>query len=211
MTKWFLVIALLAGCATPHSKAPFTITPVTSLPVTEVSPFMRLLTGAPPPEPSVCIPVQPLTDIDEEAVERLLPMLRKCVGTPVTLEVDSAGGSVLAGYELIRALEKHGSVTARVDGICASMCLAIVQSANKRTATSRSTLMAHMPMSGVMGKEQDVQNTKERLRVMGIALAHQYCRHASMSFDACKGHFDSKEWWMTPNEALSAGLLDNVN
>jgi len=77
-----------------------------------------------------------LDEVNYDSIDNVIDDLRSAhISKPIeevlTIELDSPGGSVFAGFKLmnyIRALQKSGrKIDGIVTGICASMCFAILR------------------------------------------------------------------------------------
>ncbi len=131
-----------------------------------------------------------------------------------SLIINSPGGSVFDGMELIRHIEGLGiPVHCHVDGSAMSMGFAILQACTTRTATLRSMLMAHEPaVSGMMsGKETGFRNIAEFLRVIRVAMSEMCAARMGMTVEAFTAKIDGdKEWWLSAREALAAHAVDSL-
>lgn len=82
----------------------------------------------------------------------------------LTIVIDSPGGNVQSGNQIISMIESTGlPVVTICDGMCASMGLTIFMSGDHRYLTNHSTVMAH-PMSG--GSNGDIYQTRSQSRYM---------------------------------------------
>jgi len=98
-----------------------------------------------------------LDEVNYDSIDNVIDDLRSAhISKPIeevlTIELDSPGGSVFAGFKLmnyIRALQKSGrKIDGIVTGICASMCFAILQTLDTRKAYPHAMLMQHLPSGG---------------------------------------------------------------
>ena len=73
----------------------------------------------------------------------------KPINEQIMIEINSPGGSVNAGFGLIKYInhlkENHRLISFKVKGICASMCFTVLQTGFRRYITEDSKLMQHSP------------------------------------------------------------------
>lgn len=162
-----------------------------------------------------CVPVYRFDEaVDDGAVDDAVKWLGLAVEAKahaVLMVLNTGGGSVEAGYKLIKALEGLSVPSyCVVDHNALSMGFAILESCSYRHATRRSLLMAHGPkMGGGGGNEEDFRNGAERLRVLSVGMAE----HCAMRMKLSAAEYlakttGGKDWWMTVDEAISNGALD---
>lgn len=133
---------------------------------------------------------------------------------PINLYIDSPGGSVMAGLSIIDVME---SITPKVNTICyslaGSMAAVILSSGHKRVAFKHSTVMIHQPLSGLEGfyKQTDLseraRNLEETREEIEKILANN--TKGKTSFDAMHIACE-KDNFLTPQEALEMGLIDEI-
>jgi ATP-dependent protease ClpP protease subunit len=89
------------------------------------------------------------------------------------------------------------------------MGLAILQSCDVRTMTTRSVLMGHEAASTAKGQTTQAKNFADVLEAINKALANQICSKAKISPEAyLKQISGGREWWMNSPDALKAGFID---
>lgn len=166
-------------------------------------------------------------EIDDEAVSTVRGALAIYRDQPVTLVLNSPGGDIFAGMAIIDAIKAHKApVTIHVNGTAASMACIILQAGTHRTATPNSVIMHHV---GSMGITSDHFTNVKKLvgftdkyseRLNKIMLDRINEKRAK---DFAAGDLESKprsmawfkerdmvDQWMTAEEALELGLIDEV-
>lgn len=131
----------------------------------------------------------------------------------VTIEINSPGGSVFAGFELAKAIETKGpKVKCIVDGLGASMAFYILQSCQVREMTKRSVLMVHQPSSGMdgSGDADEYQDAADFLRSLTRAMLEHCAARMKISADALEARVAHRSWYMDYREALLSGAVDTV-
>lgn len=137
---------------------------------------------------------------------------RSKAGEPIVVVIDSGGGSVQAGEQMARAIERSPvSVACVVDGTAASMALYVLQSCNVRAMTVRSTLMGHNP-AVVLNQSLSERDTRELgrvLQVMAEGMARHICLRARIDYAEYLTYLaQNQELWMSANEARELGFVD---
>jgi|GEM_PF-4966917 len=193
----------LSGCGTAKAYA----TPATTVEVIE----SRDAGHTPPSQPFV------LEEINAFSIEALIEELDSAVkagAKSITLKINSPGGSVFAGFELVRKMEELGvPVHCKVDGAVASMAVYVLESCTTRTMTKRSFMMLHGPGAyGEMGGQaHEFANMAEFLRILQAAYVAHIADRVGVDPAVIQAKIDGgREWWLTPQEALAAKLIDAV-
>lgn len=133
------------------------------------------------------------------------------------VRVNSYGGSVFAGLAIVSMIDsakKAGmNVTARIEGIGASMGSTIPQAANKVIMANNSMMMIHKPSAVAWGNADAMLDTAEMLDKAESQLISLYMRRFKGTEDELKdllrGNVDGT--WLTAEEALELGLCDEVD
>lgn len=181
-------------------------------------------TPAKPPKPKVekgrayVAMVHLEAEIDEEVagqVVREIGWANEDGASAVVLEINTPGGIVPNGFQIIRAIERSKApVWCVVDGAAFSMGFAVLQSCHRRQMTKRSVLMAHEPwLWGAPPTDDPVQNEnrKNMMAATARALAEQMCSRMALPFQDCRHRFsDGKEWWFDWEEADRWGAVDEI-
>jgi ATP-dependent protease ClpP protease subunit len=139
---------------------------------------------------------------------------------PITVVINSPGGGVVSGLDIvsqIRSLGRAGvEVRGHVMGDAASMGAVILAACPVRSMTSLSRLMWHGIVSLTFGDQRDMraqQREMERLTatIAGIltATAKPGTKWANRTW-VRRTMADKLPTWIYPEEALRAGLVDEV-
>jgi ATP-dependent Clp protease protease subunit len=180
---------------------------------------MAMVNKAPVATPPGPRTIELKEEVTQEAADRIVTDL--ALPGPVTLVIDSPGGSVEAGWVIINALKDHnGTVECRVDGLAASMAFIISESEGcvYRTATTRSVFMGHAAAVAtiVRGQGPDFekagQNIAAVLRAYSRAMAYYVCKRIpGLETEQCvNGMSEGREFWICANDLLKLGGLDKV-
>lgn len=153
-------------------------------------------------------------DSAEEVIRKLWYLESKDPGKPITLVINSPGGSVDAGFAIWDQIKMISSpVTTLITGLAASMgsVLSLAASPKRRFATENSRIMVHQPrLSGVIqGQATDLEiQAREMLKTRNI-LINLYVAATGKDVAAIEKAID-RDTWMTAREALDFGLLDGI-
>lgn len=130
------------------------------------------------------------------------------------LTLNSGGGDIDAGFELIRTIENSQvPVYCVAEHETMSEAFAILQSCQKRLSTLRAALMTHEPgmQRAIEGHAKDFLNAAESLRVVSTAHAHLCSAKMKMSFtEYLKRTENGQDFYMTAEEALKYGAVDEL-
>lgn len=130
---------------------------------------------------------------------------------PLTVRLNSPGGSVFDGLAIASMLRRRGEVTAVVDGLAASAASIIYIAAARRVMAPGSMVMIHNPWSMVGGTSDDMRQEADVLDTIAGEMAKLYA-------DASGGKLDAKaaqklmdaETWLTAEDAQAIGLCDAI-
>lgn len=131
---------------------------------------------------------------------------------PLDVHISSSGGDVFDGLAIAEAIKSHkGPVTTYVDGIAASIASVIMQAGQKRVMAQGAMAMIHdawgfpddcneaglLKMATTLGKVSD-------------NLAAQYASRAGGTPEQWRQAMKAETWY-TADEAVAAGLADEVS
>lgn len=160
-----------------------------------------------------------VTYLTSEVDERSVGVVLKDIQTfndsnnlPIYLILDTPGGSVIDGANIISAMQTSKNPVIAIDvGIAASMGFMILEHANQRLATPRAILMAHPAGIGMM-MGGDLDKTVSRLSFLKRfvdKMDYYIAQRANIPYNDFKLKSD-REFWLDSNDALSQHFLDGV-
>jgi ATP-dependent Clp endopeptidase proteolytic subunit ClpP len=129
-------------------------------------------------------------------------------GKPLTVRINSPGGSVLEGFAIYNYL-KGFNATVKIDGIAASMASVIAMAGKRIEMAENSFLMIHNPSGLVWGNAEEMRETAEVLDKLGSSIALAYQRRSGKGEDQVKAWM-SDETWFSAREAKECGLCDDI-
>lgn len=140
------------------------------------------------------------TETDPKGVNELLASLE---GKDLTLYINSNGGDVFAGTAIYNMLKRfNGKITARVDGLAASIASMILMSADEIEVPENAYIMVHRPTCGTYGNSDDLMRYAELLEGIEDNLVEAYKEHSTLSDEALKD-FIYKETWFSGKEFIN--------
>jgi ATP-dependent Clp protease, protease subunit len=129
---------------------------------------------------------------------------------PVTLRINSPGGSVFGAQAIVAAMRAHPhAITARVDSLAASAASVIACEAAHCEMVPGSMMMIHKAWGVAIGNADDMRGTADLLEKIDGQIAATYARRSAGDV---AGFLDmmAAETWFDAAEAQAAGLADAV-
>lgn len=155
---------------------------------------------------------QPDGEIDHDTAARLIKGLHILEGSkePITLLVNSGGGSVPDGIAIYSAIKQsHCPVDCFIYGQCSSMASIVIQACRLRVSAPETEFLLHDGTDSLSGNSRDVIKQAEALK---RACELSYVIYASRARQP-------REFWrrklvtdfiLTAQEALQEGLIDEI-
>ena len=130
-------------------------------------------------------------------------------GEKLIVNINSGGGSVMAGQEIYSLLHGRKDVEIHIQSLAGSAA-SVIAMANTCKMSPVATIMIHnVSMSGASGDYHDMQKNAEILKTMNSALAEAYTAKTGKTKDEILKMMD-KETWITAGQALEMGFVDEV-
>ncbi len=127
---------------------------------------------------------------------------------PLTIGINSEGGSVQDGLGIFNAIKRHkGPTTARIDGYAVSIASVIPLAADKVISPKSSIWMIHEPWMQAAGNAEDMIKAAEVLEKHAETLASIYEQETGMSADDVRKKMKD-ETWFRGDEAVAMGFAD---
>ena len=130
-------------------------------------------------------------------------------GSPV-VHLHTLGGSVMDGLLMVNAVKSSTwPVTVVVEGVAASMGAIFMLSAAKVKVASNALIMLHSSSSWGGGNAKELESQAELLKKTDAALRSSFTTRG-IEPATVDSWFDGEDHWFTADEALAAGLVDEV-
>lgn len=130
----------------------------------------------------------------------------------ITVRINSGGGDVFAAQTIGNLLEQHpASVTARIDGLCASAATVVACHCDRVVAANDSTYMVHPVRLGLRGyfDAVQVQQYLSALATIKENIISLYAKKTGREKDEVTAWMDATSWW-TGREARDNGFVDEL-
>jgi len=133
-------------------------------------------------------------------------------GKDIQIYFNSPGGSVHAGLGIYDTMQFVNSQIATIcTGMAASMAAVLMCAGQKgkRSALKHSRIMIHQPVGGAQGQAADIEITTREILKLRNELYSIIAKHTGKDIKQVEKDSD-RDYWMTANEALEYGMVDEV-
>lgn len=130
----------------------------------------------------------------------------------IQIYLNSPGGSVYAGLGIYDTMQYISPDVATIcTGMAASMgaVLLCAGTDGKRTALKHSRVMIHQPLGGAQGQASDIEITAREIIKLKKELYEIIAQHSKNDYAKVEEDSD-RDFWMTADEALAYGMIDEV-
>lgn len=155
------------------------------------------------------------TEVNDKTVKDMIARIEQANAAAVdyiVLELNTPGGSVSAGRELVRQIEMSPApVICVADGEAASMGFYILQGCDYRLMTSRSYLMVHEPGLSMIysGQQTQWRNLAEDMKATSEAMLYHEAARLKISRSELSWRIaHGQSWYMNVDEAKRVGAVD---
>jgi ATP-dependent Clp protease, protease subunit len=131
---------------------------------------------------------------------------------PVTLYINSPGGSVDSGFAIYDTMQTLGCPVATVCvGLAASMAQFVLCAGTpgRRYAHRHSSVLMHQPHGAVQGMATDIAIQAEHFAYMRRLMAERTAFHTGQPVERIIADAD-RDKWFTAQEALEYGFVDEI-
>jgi ATP-dependent Clp endopeptidase proteolytic subunit ClpP len=148
-------------------------------------------------------------DFDQKMTGFIQEVLSEAGPGPLTVRVNSDGGSVTNGIAIANLLSQRGGFTAIVDGLAASIMSYIVCCADRLVMAPDSWLMIHRPMGGSYGRSEEMRRQADLLDKMEEQIVSRYVKKSGQPEDEIRSMM-AEETWISAEDALRLGFADEL-
>jgi len=129
----------------------------------------------------------------------------------IDLHINSYGGVVFDGITIYNLLKNHpANITTYIDGIAASIASVIALAGNRVLMADNALFMIHKASGVVFGNSDDMRDFAEKLDKINGSIATTYISKTKKD-EAEINDMMAAETWMTAQEALEAGFIDEIS
>lgn len=150
---------------------------------------------------------------DDRLLEKLYPVYNLTyVAPPIEIYIDSYGGAVYQCMGLLGVMEKSVTpIHTFAVGAAMSCGFMILISGHKRFGYRHSTPLYHQVSTGFFGKVQDMEESLEETKRLQKKIEDITLERTSISKKRLKEVLKNKiDWFMTAEEALKLGVIDEI-
>lgn len=128
----------------------------------------------------------------------------------VAIHLNSPGGDVFDGLAIYQALKNRaGETVVHVDGLAASIASVIAMGADRVVMAPKAQLMIHEGFTMAAGDAADMRKLADLLDKTSDNIASVYADKAGNTTEFWRNRM-REETWYSADEALTAGLVDEV-
>ena len=132
---------------------------------------------------------------------------------PLTLILNSPGGSISAGMAIYDTLNASGcEVTTVVEGMAASMAAFLATCAatkGRRFCQPNGEIMGHQPLGGVQGQASDITIAADHINTTKRKMTKIFADSVNLEETKIKALTD-RDTWLSAEDALKMGFVDHV-
>lgn len=126
----------------------------------------------------------------------------------------SPGGGIISGFELfdfIQNLRERGhEITTGSLGYAASMAGVLLQAGDIRWIGHQSWMMIHRAAFGAIGKTFEIEDEVKLVKRIEYRILDVFVSRSKLSRMKIQRNWNRKDWWITADECLEIGLVDEV-
>lgn len=138
------------------------------------------------------------------------PMVTYAEPKPIYLHITSYGGSMLAGFRALDAIERSEiPIYTVVDGYAASAATMMSIVGKKRYMTPRSYMLIHQLSSWASGKYWELKDEYKNCKAWMDDIYKIYLNHSTMSREELEQQLSHDTWWRA-SECMAKGLIDEI-
>lgn len=131
--------------------------------------------------------------------------------TEIELHLNSPGGDVFDGIAIMNAIRQHrAQVTVHVDALAASIASVIAMGGDRIVMAPGSQMMIHDGLCLCIGNAADMRETADFLDQQSDNIASIYAARAGGTATEWRARMTAETWY-TAEEAVAAGLADEVS
>jgi ATP-dependent Clp protease, protease subunit len=136
--------------------------------------------------------------------------IKKYKGKPLTVWIDSYGGSVFAATGMYNALREHGNITTIIDGKAMSAGFTLALAGDKVKMSMGALAMAHNPLSDPgMSNAEELRKVADVLDKVKETMLNIYGAKSKLPREKLSAIMNA-ETYMTPQDALELGFVDEI-
>ena len=152
------------------------------------------------------------SEFSNSIVQQLLYLQHEDKSAPITLYINSPGGSIVDGMAIYDAIRRSSCpVHAVVAGMAASMGAVILSGCTKgqRGILPHGEVLLHQPLGGARGQATDIEISAKRILKMKEMLLKILSENTGQAYAKVVEDCD-RDYWLDADEAKAYGIVDEV-
>ena len=146
------------------------------------------------------------------AIQQILFLQQRDGVAPITLYLNSPGGSVIDGMGLYDVIQYTSCpIHCVVVGMAASMGAVILSGCTKgeRAIMPHGEVLLHQPLGGAEGPATEIEISAQRILKTKERLLRLLAENCGQSFDKLSEDCD-RDYWLDAEEAVAYGIVDKI-
>jgi ATP-dependent Clp endopeptidase proteolytic subunit ClpP len=149
-----------------------------------------------------------------DCMHKLTQWSRRHPKCDMEIVFSSGGGSIVDGFVLfdfIQELRGRGhKVTTGSLGMAASMAGILLQAGDHRWMGHQAWMMIHRAAFGAIGKTFEIEDEVAWIKRIESRILDIFEKRSDLTRLKIKRNWDRKDWWISSDEALELGLVDEI-
>ena len=143
--------------------------------------------------------------------KRIAGVLRTLAGRPLTVEINSPGGSYFEGVSIYNLLRRHDAqIRVEVLGIAASAASVIAMAGDEIAIAHNAEIMIHEAQGLFLGTKTDMKAAFETLEHLDAAMCETYAARSGRQASEFEAMIAGKDMFFRGQEAIDIGLADTL-
>lgn len=147
-----------------------------------------------------------LLDKPDHSAPAIIQEIRSVSG-PLTVWINSPGGSVYAASTIYTALRAHGDVTVKIDGEAMSAASVIAVAGDRVLISPTALMMIHNPLTSAEGDIHDMERAMQLLQEAKAGIVSAYAHKTGMTESEISRLMDETTF-MSADTAIRLGFAD---
>lgn len=135
-------------------------------------------------------------------------------GCPIEIVFTSPGGGVIDGlvlFDYLQLLRREGhAISTGAFGMAASMAGILLQAGDVRWMGKEAWVLLHEGSFGAVGTVAQVEDTVEWVKKIEKRILDIFAARSKVSRAFISSHWRRKDWWLSSEECLRYGFVDEV-
>lgn len=132
----------------------------------------------------------------------------------IEIVFNSPGGDVTEGmalFDFIQLLKKQGHyITTTALGMAASMAGILLQAGHRRIMGAEAWLLIHEASFGAFGKMGEIEDRVKWVEAVQRRILKIFAERSKMSEASIAAKWKRKDWWLSSDECLKLGFIDEI-